>query len=54
VDRVITHFEASLIQDFPWEYLWVGSKIAIAKQIGNAVPCGLARAIAGQVRPFIG
>jgi DNA (cytosine-5)-methyltransferase 1 len=53
VDRVITHFEASLIQDFPKEYLWVGSKIAIAKQIGNAVPSGLARAIARQVRPFI-
>ena len=24
VDRVITHYEASLIQDFPKEYLWVG------------------------------
>jgi DNA (cytosine-5)-methyltransferase 1 len=53
VDRVITHYEASLIQDFPNEYLWVGSKISIAKQIGNAVPSGLARAIARQVRPFI-
>ncbi len=53
VDRVITHYEASLIQDFPEDYLWVGTKIAIAKQIGNAVPSGLARAIARQVRPFI-
>lgn len=53
VNRVITHYEASLIQDFPRDYLWVGSKIAIAKQIGNAVPSGLARAIARQLRPFI-
>ena len=51
VNRVVTHYEASLIQDFPRDYLWVGSKIAIAKQIGNAVPSGLARAIARQVRP---
>lgn len=53
VDRVVTHYEASLIQDFPADYLWVGSKISIAKQIGNAVPSGLARAIARQVKPHI-
>ncbi|MGH1564728.1 DNA cytosine methyltransferase [Mumia sp. DW29H23] len=53
VDRVVTHYEASLIQDFPSDYLWVGSKVAIAKQIGNAVPSGLARAIARQIKPFI-
>jgi len=53
VNRVMTHLEASLIQDFPEDYLWVGPKVAIAKQIGNAVPSGLARAIARQVRPFI-
>lgn len=53
VDRVVTHYEASLIQDFPSDYLWVGSKTAIAKQIGNAVPSGLARAIAGHIKPFI-
>jgi DNA (cytosine-5)-methyltransferase 1 len=53
VDRVITHYEASLIQDFPDDYLWVGTKIAIAKQIGNAVPSGLAGAIARHLKPFI-
>ncbi len=53
VDRVVTHYEASLIQDFPADYLWVGTKTQIAKQIGNAVPSGLARAIARQVRPFV-
>lgn len=53
VNRVVTHYEASLIQDFPPNYLWVGTKIAIAKQIGNAVPSGLARAIARHVKPYI-
>jgi DNA (cytosine-5)-methyltransferase 1 len=53
VNRVVTHYEASLIQDFPSDYLWVGSKIAVAKQIGNAVPSGLARAIARHIKPFI-
>lgn len=53
VDRVVTHYEASLIQDFPADYLWVGSKVAIAKQIGNAVPSGLARAIARHIKPYV-
>lgn len=53
VDRVITHFEAALIQDFPRDYRWVGTKIQIARQIGNAVPSGLAHAIALQIRPFL-
>lgn len=50
VNRVITHYEASLIQDFPPNFQWVGTKIQIAKQIGNAVPVGLASAIARHVR----
>ena len=50
VNRVITHYEAALLQDFPRDYLWVGSKIQIARQIGNAVPSGLAAAIARQIR----
>ncbi|AIY15580.1 DNA (cytosine-5-)-methyltransferase [Pimelobacter simplex] len=53
VNRVVTHYEASLIQDFPEAYQWVGPKIAIAKQIGNAVPSGLARAIARHIKPYI-
>ncbi|WP_404433906.1 DNA cytosine methyltransferase [Microbacterium lacus] len=53
VDRVITHYEASLIQDFPADYRWVGTKIQIARQIGNAVPSGLAQAIARQVKPHL-
>ena len=49
VNRPITHLEASLLQDFSEDYLWCGSKIEIAKQIGNAVPVGLARAIAQHI-----
>lgn len=49
VNRVITHFEAALLQSFPREYLWCGSKIEIAKQIGNAVPPLLGAAIARHI-----
>jgi DNA (cytosine-5)-methyltransferase 1 len=44
-NRAITHHEAARIQGFPDSYEWVGSKTAIARQIGNAVPIPLARAI---------
>ena len=44
-DRAITHFEAARLQGFPDEYKWVGSKTAIARQIGNAVPLELGEAI---------
>jgi DNA (cytosine-5)-methyltransferase 1 len=54
VNRVITHYEAALLQDFPETYSWCGSKIEIAKQIGNAVPPPLARAIAGAVIDALG
>jgi DNA (cytosine-5)-methyltransferase 1 len=49
VNRPITHYEAALLQDFPEKYLWCGSKIQIAKQIGNAVPVGLACALATHI-----
>lgn len=43
--RALTHHEAARIQGFPDDYKWVGSKVAIARQIGNAVPIPLAQAI---------
>lgn len=48
-DRAITHFEAARLQGFPDEYLWVGSKTSIARQIGNAVPIPLGSALAKAV-----
>ncbi|WP_322870865.1 DNA cytosine methyltransferase [Streptomyces goshikiensis] len=45
-DRPITHYEAALIQGFPEHYQWYGTKVQIARQIGNAVPVGLARVLA--------
>lgn len=44
-DRAITHYEAARIQGFPEDHLWVGSKTAIGRQIGNAVPIPLGHAI---------
>ena len=44
--RPITHREAARIQTFPDTFRFIGSKIQIAKQIGNAVPPLLATRIA--------
>jgi DNA (cytosine-5)-methyltransferase 1 len=43
--RALTHYEAALIQGFPDDYVWCGTKIEIARQIGNAVPVPLGAAI---------
>lgn len=43
--RALTHQEAALIQGFHESYRWVGSKTSIARQIGNAVPIPLGRAV---------
>ncbi|MEE4424772.1 DNA cytosine methyltransferase [Streptomyces bugieae] len=48
--RPITHLEAALIQGFPQNFRWFGSKSQIARQIGNAVPVGLGTAIAKVIR----
>lgn len=48
-DRVITHYEAALIQGFPETYQWVGTREEIARQIGNAVPIPLGQAIGHQL-----
>ncbi|ARF78071.1 DNA cytosine methyltransferase [Kitasatospora aureofaciens] len=48
-NRPITHYEAALIQGFPEDYQWYGTKLEIARQIGNAVPVGLGSAIAESI-----
>ena len=51
--RPITHREAARIQSFPDSFKFLGSKIEIAKQIGNAVPPLLAAQIAKCVEALL-
>lgn len=44
--RPITHREAARLMGFPDDFIFIGSKIEIARQIGNAVPPPLAGAVA--------
>lgn len=48
--RPITHREAARLMGFPDDFIFLGSKVEIAKQIGNAVPPPLAGAIAKIVK----
>lgn len=48
-NRAITHYEAAILQGFPEEHRFVGSRTAIARQIGNAVPIPLGAAVARQI-----
>ena len=47
--RRITITEAAALQTFPNEYIFVGPKSSVYKQIGNAVPCRLAYVVAQAV-----
>lgn len=44
-NRVITHREAAILQGFPGDYRWAGTREQIARQIGNAVPLELGAAV---------
>ena len=47
--RPITHREAARLMGFPDDFQFTGSKVEIARQIGNAVPPPLAGAVARHV-----
>lgn len=51
--RALTHHEAARIQGFNDDYEWVGSKVAIARQIGNAVPIRLAQALGAHLAKIL-
>ena len=51
--RRITINEALLIQTFPEDYVFKGNKGRIYTQIGNAVPCKLAEAVAKAVINYL-
>jgi DNA (cytosine-5)-methyltransferase 1 len=52
-NRPITHREAARLMSFPDSFIFEGSKIEIARQIGNAVPPILAEQIADYVKRFL-
>ncbi len=52
LNRAITPREAARIQSFDDRFIFCGSKVYIRKQIGNAVPPLLAKAIADQIARF--
>ncbi len=48
--RTISLYEGALLQTFPPDYRFVGTKVEIARQIGNAVPPVFAAALGTAVR----
>lgn len=48
-DRPITHREAARLQSFPDGFVFEGNKVQVGRQIGNAVPPLLGKAIAEHV-----
>lgn len=51
--RILSNREAARLQSFPDDFVFAGSKASQFKQIGNAVPPLLARAIAAQIKPHL-
>ena len=51
--RMITLREMAAFQDFPNDYEFLGDNRKIAEMIGNAVPVGLSRAVAIQIKKVI-
>ena len=51
--RVLTPRELARLQSFPDDFIFLGSKSDILKQIGNAVPCKLSLIIAKKIKEKI-
>ena len=49
-DRVMTPRELARLQSFPDDFIFNGSKSSVLVQLGNAVPCGLSRAVAKEIK----
>jgi len=49
MDRTITLREGARLQTFPDDFVFLGSKVEVARQIGNAVPPLMAEAIADSI-----
>ena len=52
-DRNITMREAARLQSFPDTFHFVGNKVEVAHQIGNAVPPKLAQALCDSISDFL-
>jgi len=53
LNRSITLREGARLQTFPDDFLFNGTKVQVAKQIGNAVPPNLAFAVARQIHSLL-
>ena len=51
--RRLTINEAARIQTFPDDYVFCGTKGHIYTQIGNAVPCNMAEAVAKAIVKYL-
>lgn len=51
--RRLTINETRRIQTFPDDYVFCGAKTSVYKQIGNAVPCEMAKSVASAVIEYI-
>lgn len=52
-NRSISLYEGALLQTFPKDYIFVGNKMDVARQIGNAVPPKMAFALGGAIASAI-
>jgi DNA (cytosine-5)-methyltransferase 1 len=51
--RSISLYEGSLLQTFPVDFKFIGTKVQVASQIGNAVPPALGLALGKSIHSFL-